>query len=494
MPVTSKYFPLGGGLDLKTPGVAMDPGRLIQAQNVEQKLSGGYARVAGYEKYDTAIVPGEGPILGVWYYNGKVYAFRNAVGGATAEMHESVGSGWTAKKTGLAPGGSYEFVNYNFAGSYKMYGVSGTHKAFEWDGTTWVDITTGMTVDTPEHIIAHKKHLFLSFDYSVQHSSLGIPTTFTPVTGAAEMTVEDGVTGFMQMSGGVLGIFGRNSTNLLQGSSSTDWTNTALVEHGNKIGAITGTIQQLGSRVKYLDDRGVVDFYTSQNFGDFADATISYDVQELLLSKKGLVSASCIVREKSQYRLFFSDGTGLYFTFRGSKLAGITRVVLPDAVKKVVSTENGTGDELILFGSDSGYVYKMESGNTFDGAAITSYMRIAYNHLGSPRQRKRFRRAVFDIKATSAVALRVKPDFKFGSDGIIPPVGFTDLAVGGLGSQLGSGLLGSFTLGAAYILEGQIDLPGHGDYVSLFFYSDAVGSAWEVDGILYEFIPGRGRR
>jgi len=40
------------------------------------------------EKRETiTVVPGEGNVLGVWGYNGDVYAFRNKTGGASAGMY-----------------------------------------------------------------------------------------------------------------------------------------------------------------------------------------------------------------------------------------------------------------------------------------------------------------------------------------------------------------------------------------------------------------------
>jgi len=39
------------------------------------------------------VVPGEGSVLGVWVYNGDIYAFRNKEGGATAGMYKSSSTG-----------------------------------------------------------------------------------------------------------------------------------------------------------------------------------------------------------------------------------------------------------------------------------------------------------------------------------------------------------------------------------------------------------------
>ena len=104
-----------------------DPGRLRAGQNVEAKLRGGYRRCEGYTAFDSNAVPGSGAILGVNYYNGKAYAFRNAADGLTAAMYSSAGSGWTLEKSALSPGGRYRFVNEAFAGTLKMYGASGVH-------------------------------------------------------------------------------------------------------------------------------------------------------------------------------------------------------------------------------------------------------------------------------------------------------------------------------------------------------------------------------
>jgi hypothetical protein len=49
-----------------------------------------------------SVVPGEGDVLGVWVYNGDVYAFRNKSGGATAGMYKSTSTGWDEVDLGTA--------------------------------------------------------------------------------------------------------------------------------------------------------------------------------------------------------------------------------------------------------------------------------------------------------------------------------------------------------------------------------------------------------
>lgn len=487
-----KYVELNGGLDEVTRGVELQPGRLIRCKNVECKQSNGYRVIKGYSKFDANEVTGEGNILGVWGYNGKVYAIRNAVGGATAVMYESTGSGWTSKKTGLTPSGSYQFSNENIDGTQKMYGASGVHLAFQWDGTTWTDLTTGLSPDTPEFVMGFKKHLFAASGADVHNSSLGDATTWSAITGATQIRMESDVTGFQRMTGGKLGIFSRNSVGILAGSVAGDFIMTNMSQHGNNMGCIAGTLQQMGSRVFFTDDIGVMDFYTTDRFGDFADATLSQAIQPTIESKKDSVVASCVVKSKSQYRVFFSDKTGIIATFNGNKLMGWTSFLLPLQVKTICNTEDANGNEKIYFGSTDGYIYELESTNAFDTAGIDAYMLVAPTHLGTPFDAKRFRRAQFDMQTGGNVTVEAKPVFYFKEGGTLT---YNNISVSGLtGGILGEMLLGTGVLGGSDIVAGQLDMPGRGEYVGMNINSTDSQAQWEVDGINYHYEQGRRKR
>jgi hypothetical protein len=85
-------------------------------------------------------VPGSGDILGIGVLNGVTYAVRNIVGGASATLWRSSVSGWTSVRTGLYPGGSYDFETANFTGSTLslfLFGCNGRGRPFKFDGTTF---------------------------------------------------------------------------------------------------------------------------------------------------------------------------------------------------------------------------------------------------------------------------------------------------------------------------------------------------------------------
>ena len=48
------------------------------------------------------IVPGEGKVLGVWVFQGTVYAFRNKTGSLSAGMFKTTSTGWSEIDLGTA--------------------------------------------------------------------------------------------------------------------------------------------------------------------------------------------------------------------------------------------------------------------------------------------------------------------------------------------------------------------------------------------------------
>ena len=115
----------------------------------------------------------------------------------------------------IAPGGRYEFENYNFYGATntkRMYGVNGVDTAFEFDGATYIPIITGNAVDKPSHLAVNEYHLMLSFDNgSLQNSGSGNPYDWGGVIGggANEIGCGDEIVGLKKEVGEALAIICR---------------------------------------------------------------------------------------------------------------------------------------------------------------------------------------------------------------------------------------------------------------------------------------------
>lgn len=390
----------------------------------------------------------------------------------------------------LLPDGRYEFLNKNFGGhasTQRMYGCDGENKAFEWDGSTFVQITTGMTTDTPIHITEYHNHLFLMFTGgSIQHSSITAPYEWSAVTGAAEIAIGDEGTGFLKMVN-VLAIFARNSTYLLYGSSSADWE---LRQHSDEAGAIEWTMQRIGDAV-YLDDKGLTTLSATDAYGDFASNVISRDIQPFIDSMRGYESASIRVRAKNQYRLFYSDGQAVTMTMDGSKVVGFTRLLFDDPVVCCCSVENTAGDEELFFGSSDGFVYQMDSGTSLDGGAIEDIIQTHYNHIKSPSVKKRFRKAVVELDAPNNITINVSLDYG-DSDGQTAPN--VDVDIDEAGGHWGVDSWDSFVWDGPFVSTGEARFDGSGTSISMTFYHTGIyDQPHTIQGVVIHYDP-RGLR
>tara|TARA_R100000808_G_scaffold23074_1_gene50743 strand:+ start:583 stop:2526 length:1944 start_codon:yes stop_codon:yes gene_type:complete len=355
---------------------------------------------------------------GTWTNNeainikGVQHALVNGAAEPTA-VTVAKADGTTYEQT-LAPGGKYEFINYNFRGDatgITMYGVNTVDNGFSWDGTTFIKIKTGTSTDTPEHIIAHTKHLFYSYpNGSIQHSSIGAPNKWSAITGAAELSVGDVVSGFSTEVNDVMSIFTRNETFMLYGSSSADW---ALKRFHQGTGAVPYTLQKM-DQTFFLDDRGITSIFTVQAFGDFQAAVASDSIDPYIQKKKDNAILSVKVRAKNQYRLFFDDKTGIAMTYINRQNQGIMPFTLKHQISSVCSAEDSNGFEVIYGGFDDGYVRKIDSGTSFDGQSVPSFIRTAYHNYGSPQTKKRFRDLNLEVNADTSTDLTVQPSFDYG--------------------------------------------------------------------------------
>lgn len=408
----------------------------------------------------------------------------------------------------LLPSGRYEFVIDNFGGAVntnRIYGCDGVNRGFEFDGDILVPITTGMTTDAPEHVHAHQKQLFFSFGGSVQHAAPTTPYIWSVVLGASEIGMGDTVEGFMTQPGstsaGALAIFTRNRLSMLYGTGVANWQ---LIPYRAELGGYAYTIQDVGYTM-FLDDQGVRSIQTSQNFGNFVHDTISAKLKKWVNGKRVKVTASCVCRDKSQYRLFFSDGYALFITLgttRGSAIApttsrvvGMTVIKLAHAAIWAWSSEEADGSEVIYFGSTNGEVYQMERGTSFDGDPIDHWMYLARDFLKSPRLIKRFHSASLEISGIGYAEFSFSYSLGYGSTDIAQPAEQNIITSFSSGSFDQAGLTWDqvdLVWDGQTLSPSSVDMGGESDNVSLSIrgtsdYHESI----RISGALIDHAPRR---
>jgi hypothetical protein len=378
----TQYFPFVGGLNTTSPPVTTRPGELLDCINYECSQTGGYRRIKGYAEF-IGQVPGEGPILGVHIFKGVVYAFRdNATQGV---MYRAENDAWVALPYEFAKSGRYQCVNFNFFGQddmEEMFIANGREEAVKFDGTTFVKIVTGDEPFPIRYVAAWDNRLALAIDSSVFLSATGEPLNFdASVTDAIEIALGDTITN-LEVSQGVLIVGCRNSTQVIYEEGLRKLNNT---------GTMPFTLQNVGGQLLGLDAGGLMSLSASNAFGDFVYSSISERVRDRLVRLRQTgTPVSTISKSLGQYRLF-AGKEGLYFSMSGQDLLGIGATYFDHPVLCVHDGEDTNGQELIVFGSEDGYVYQMDSGNTFAGQHIFSMALLNFSAVGLPTLRKRFR-------------------------------------------------------------------------------------------------------
>jgi len=531
------------------------------------------AGAANVQRQNIAVVPGSGSVLGVFYINGKTYAFRNNAGGTAVALYVSSSTGWTlvpfgrelsyssavgtttpvvgqalvgatsgtaaviaavinqtggvtsglplwAGSTGRfilgtptgsgfvngellqisgvtvatasslatviapAPSGKYVIDVAAFGGGTSTtnvaYGASGVDRAFSFDPTpttafplgVYAPITTGSVPDTPQVARKHLNYLLVGIQNSLQISGLGLPFQWTPLSGGAEILLQENITNLMPLPGnqatGALAIFSQNYTYILYGSSQSTFQ---LVPYNIKAGAYFNTAANLAD-VYMFETRGITSMTTTLQYGNFEPSYVTMNIKPFIDAHQQNVTCAIVDREKSQYRVFFSDGYGLSATFLNKQYAGCIPLAFPNPVLTVCDgVDPVTGQQLLFFGSSNGYVYQLEKGTSFDGSPIQAFLQFVFNSMKSHRVLKRYRKTSLEISGSQYCFFSTSYSLGYGLSTVGQP-GTTNYAVPFTQAFWDSFTWDSFTWDGTNLAPQEIEMAGTAENISLYILSN----------------------
>ncbi len=361
-------------------------------------------------------VPGAGPLRGGFFYKGLVYVFRDNVGQTQLRLHKSSAGGWVSVAIpSMLPGGRIQTDLGNFAGVVKVYGCDGVNKGWEFDGTTLVLITTGNAPDVPDNVLVHKDHLWFSFGTNLQNSGIATPLTWTALSGSVSYRCQSNITALTRQpgsqAGGAMSVSTETGTEMIYGSSALDFQKVAFEESA---GARLYGVQRLGGQTLVFGDIGVYNLAATQAYGNFTPASMTMKIRPFTQTRRTQCTASLVNKEKSQYRVFFADGYGLYVTVLNGKLVGSMPVYFPNPVTVAWQGESDDGLEASYIGGADGYVYRLDAGTSADGAEIQSFMTLPFNNQQAARTLKRYRRGTFEIQGDTYAEFSMTYEVNYG--------------------------------------------------------------------------------
>ena len=322
---------------------------------------------------------------------------------------------------GILPNGRVQTDKGNFGGGRRLYGCDGANRGFEFDGTYYVPINTGQTSDIPTQVLVHKGHLFFAFGTNLMHSSIASITNLYPqfnwtvAGGAAQYAMSGTINTLLRQPGdqgsGAMSISMKDTTDMLYGNSAIDFR---VVPFEQSAGAKAYGAQSLGGQSLVFGDTGIFSISATQSFGNFSPSALTMNIRPFTQVRRNLATASLINREKSQYRVFFSDGYGLYMTMVNGRMLGVMPISFPNSVTCACQGDSPDGTETSFFGSPDGFVYQLDSGTSHDGAAINAYLTLTFTGQGNFQVLKNYRGMSFDIQGDGYCNFSVTYELGYG--------------------------------------------------------------------------------
>jgi hypothetical protein len=393
--------------------------------------------------------------------------------------------------------GVHRFSRYNFTGTSRIIVVDGVKRPFKYNGTVFT-VLTGAPSDVvgASHVSDFKNHIFFAKGNTLTFTAPYTDDNFSVADGAGSITVPHTITGLIVFREQLI-VFSTNTIHRLVGNTISDFQ---LQPISQDIGCVrTDTIQEVGGDVAFLGPDGVRLLSATDRIGDFGLAVASRPIQSEV---NALVSgnnsfASCVIRGKNQYRLFGysesltrSASLGVLATqFADQTAQGMawaeTRGIQVYVADSIYS--NADNREVVLFANKDGYVYRMETGNSFDEMNIRAIYHTPFFAVTDPRVRKTFYRLTTYVDPEGSLGGSVTPRLNFDDEGTIqPPQIIFDTNVTS-GSLYGVSIYGVGTFGGKLRNTIAEQLVGSGFTLSLQYTFDGVDPPFSLDAIAIEY-------
>lgn len=413
------------------------PGSATVLRNFEPSVEGGYRRIKGYSKYDSAALSGSGIVRGVIRYAGFTVAARGT------HLYRSSGSGWTQvtdsstfSSTGVTLGGSdrVRFVKYNFDGNENLFVVDGNGKPFVFDSTasTFTQLTSlSSDFSGCAFVALYNNHIFTANGENLMFSAPYEDDDFGVANGGGLINVGADITDLIVFREQLI-VFTADSIKRLVGNSIADFSLQPITED---LGAVkSDTAQEVGGDVVFLGPDGIRTLAATDRIGDFNLSVLSKNIQNEVtgFTEASTHFSAVTIRGKSQYRLFgytsgIQDGSalGIIATQTGDQQFAWAETRGINA--RVSYSEYEDDEEIIIFANDNGYVYQLESGNSFDGSNILATYYGPFLPFDDPQVRKTFYKATMytDPSGSVSMSLRLVLDLNRQNTGIIQPSSIT---------------------------------------------------------------------
>lgn len=389
------------------------------------------------------------------------------------------------------------YDRYNISGTPTIMFVDGANYPAKYDGTTFTTLNEApVDLVGSSFVVNFKNQLFFGNDNLLIFSAPYTDDDFTAASGGGTIGLSENVTGLIVYREQLI-IFTRRKIFRLTGNTIADFVLQPITLD---IGCVSpDTVQEIGGDVMFMGPDGLRLLSATDRIGDFGLSTASKPIQDVMTSFTSAHTqfASCVIRGKSQYRVFgyapnvtktaargilgtqFADQSSQGMAW--SRLRGIYVYV-------VDSYYDDDEEELIVFANKDGYVYRMESGSSFDGDNIRATFSTPHFIINDPRLRKTIYKLSTYVDPRGAVSGTATAKYDFDQPNTPEPaaISFSNGATS-TAAFYGNSSYGTATYGGKLVNVFTNQLVGAGRSVSIQFVFDGTDPEFSLDAMALEF-------
>ena len=525
--------PLQGGLNKSTNSLALlrTPGVATKLRNFEVSIEGGYRRINGYTVFGggSAVRPNTAEdIEGLSVYADGVVAvagndiFFSQDGTSYLQINkasvDASGDNFSTfsgrSELSLTSIDQCEFALFEGTSDYGelvitdksgnnkpfLFKMTGTGSALS-SRTYFVSQITISGSKTAKFCTIHDNHLVLAGDPStpntIYFSATGDIDSFSG-SGSGSITLEDKIVGLKSFRNELF-IFCQNSIFKLQNINNS--STIAVVPVTKNVGCVDGqTIQEIAGDLIFLAPDGFRTVAGTARIGDVELGTISQAIQPIIneiLNTEDLQFSSVVIRDKSQYRMFYSADTQ---STAGSK--GIIGTLRPNGFEwsetlgiqapAITSGFDSSGVEKFYHGDRDGHIYNHDTGNAFNPAGTSTNIEAEYQSpdfdygdLGTLKTLD-YAKIAFTPEGDAQPTLRIRFDYDSLDTPQPADIVLTEIPEPAI---FGSALFGSQKFGASEqpLVRQGLTGSGHSNFFKIF--SADTNAPYAINGLYINYRP-----
>ena len=520
--------PLGGGLNKSTNSLALlqTPGVATKLKNFEVATEGGYRRINGYTLFGDTLPNSTNDVEGLLVYADGVLAVvgndiffsqdgestwlqlnKDSVS-ASGDNYSTFSGRSELSLTGLDQCEFAVFEGTTDYGEVIITDKSGNNKPFLFKMTgTSADLTTRtffasqITISgstKAKFCTIHDNHLVVAGDpttpNTVYYSGTGDVDSFSS-SGSGSVTLEDKIVGLKSFRNELF-IFCRNSIFKLQNINNS--STVAIVPVTKNVGCLDGkTIQEIAGDLIFLAPDGFRTVAGTARIGDVELGTVSKAIQPIVNvvadAANTLQFSSVVLRDKSQYRMFYSSASDTTATSKG--IIGTLRPngfewseTIGIQAPAITSGFDSSGLEKVYHGDRDGKIFNHDTGNSFNNVAILAEYQSPDYDYGDLGTLKTLDYAKFSFTPEGDCQPTLRYKFDYDSNTTPQPV---DIVLDSIPQPalFGSAVFNTGKFGASEVPLVRQTLTGSGHSNFFRIFSEDTNAPYTINGIYINYRP-----